>query len=42
LIKDIAAYFRGLDDGKGLFLQEILELEAEKLKELGSGSDEQQ
>lgn len=42
LIKDIAAYFRGLDDGKGLFLQEILELEAEELKKLRSSSDEQQ
>lgn len=29
LIKDIQAYFRGLDDGKNLSLQDILELEVE-------------
>lgn len=29
LIKDIQAYFRGLDDGKNLSLQDVLELEVE-------------
>lgn len=37
MIKDIQAYFRGLDDGKNFSLQEVLELAAEneKLKALG-------
>lgn len=36
LIKDVAAYFKGVADGKGLSLQDILELEAEneRIKEL--------
>jgi hypothetical protein len=35
LIKNIIAYFRGIDDGKDIYLQEILELEAEiKLNQL--------
>ena len=29
LVRDIRAYFKGLEDGKGLHLQDILELEAE-------------
>ena len=29
LIKDVMAYFKGLDDGKNLSLKDILELEVE-------------
>ena len=41
VIKDVAAYFKGLDDGKNFSLTDVLELEAEneRLKELGQVSD---
>jgi Protein of unknown function (DUF2786) len=42
LIKDVAAYFKGVADGKNLSLQEILELEAEneRVKELQGTQEE--
>jgi len=36
LIRDIQAYFRGLDDGKNLSLQDVLEVETESPAELRS------
>jgi len=33
-IKDIMAYFRGVDDGKELFLKDILEIEVEERKQM--------
>jgi hypothetical protein len=41
LIKDIAAYFKGVGDGKNLSLQDILELEAEneRVKEISSATE---
>jgi hypothetical protein len=41
LIKDVAAYFKGLEDGKNFSLNEILELEVEneRLKELEEPDD---
>lgn len=41
IIKDVAAYFKGLEDGKHFSLNDILELEAEneRLKELEEDND---
>jgi Protein of unknown function (DUF2786) len=35
LIKDVMAYFKGVDDGKELSLQDVLQIEVEELKRIG-------
>jgi hypothetical protein len=40
LIKDIMAYFKGVDDGRELSLKSILELEVEELKRIEQGNED--
>lgn len=40
LIKDIMAYFKGVDDGRELSLKAVLELEVEELKRIEQGNED--